>query len=49
MLYCINLPLNLLQDCQSGTSIYKKNQEFIDVDSNENIDLLQNETLYLPK
>ena len=24
MLYCINLPLYLLQDCQSGTSIYQK-------------------------
>jgi len=24
MLYCINLPLNPLQDCLSGTSIYQK-------------------------
>ena len=23
MIYCINLPLNLLQDCLSGTSIYQ--------------------------
>ena len=46
MLYCINLPLNLLQDCLSGTSIYQKNQEFTHIDSNENIDLLQNEISY---
>jgi len=42
MLYCINLPF------------YRyKTQEFIDIDSNENIDLLQNyrnfETLSFPK
>ena len=53
MLYFIQLPVYLLQDCQSKTSIYQKNREFTDIDSYENINLLKNdsnfETLHFPK
>jgi len=50
MLYCINLPLNLLQDCLKGNFYLSKNQKFTNIDSNENINLLKNfETLFLPK
>ena len=47
--------LYLLQDCLSGTFIYKKikNFQFTDIDSNENIDFFHNdrnfEILYFPK
>jgi len=55
MLYCINLLLYLLQLTRpSQWNFYlSKNHEITDIDSHENIDLLQNdknfETLYLPK